>query len=438
MDLDEPARPSRRRVLRAAGGAAAWLPLASALSSCLTLGVEGSPDGPLEVLYLGDATQQESFNQLFDAFQQAHPDIGINARGIAAGDWGTFANTVSTQIAGGKVPDVIQVATEGQRLFAAKGLMEPLDAYMERDRDLVDAYFADVDPRLREWTVTYGSPDGHTYYIPGGYNTTVLYCNTEVFDAAGVELPEREWTWQEFRAAGERIKERTGAFLIPLGFSFPFVDIMPWLLTNGASTLDEDWARGTFASDAAVEAATFVKGLIDDGLAPKPGGTFDAMGQLRNGNLATLGGGRWPTLDVRRLDLLDRVRIVSWPANARPGSPVGWDGWPILKASRKKEKAWTFLTWLMSREASVFYAENGGSTIPARNSVATAEPFLDQAPPGTELLPEAVTYGTPIPSPERGSEVQDVVTQGWQAAITGTKPVRDALEEANDRLGGLL
>ncbi|MDT0443493.1 ABC transporter substrate-binding protein [Streptomyces johnsoniae] len=438
MDPHGPAHLPRRRVLRATAAAAGSLPLVSALTSCLNLGVEGSPHGPLDVLYLGDATQQQSFNQLFDAFREAHPDIELEARGIAAPNWGTFANTVATQIAGGKVPDVVQVATEGQRLFASKGLMEPLDDYIANDRALVDAYFADVDPRLRDWTETYSSTDGRTYYIPGGYNTAVLYCNTEVFEAAGVDLPAREWTWEEFRRAGVLIKERTGAFLIPLGFGFPFIDIMPWLLTNGASTLNSTWDEGTFDSEGAVEAAAFVKGLIDDGLSPRPGGTFDAVGQLRNNALATLGGGRWPTLDVRRLDMLDRVRIVSWPVNAGHGSPVGWDGWPILKASQKKEKAWTFLTWLMSEEASVFYARNGGSTVPARNSVATGAPFLDQAPPGTEALPEAITYGTPIPSPERGSEVQDAINQGWQAAITGTKPVREALESANERLGGLL
>ena len=442
MDLPRPAprsrpAPSRRRVLRASAAATASLPLLSALSSC-SLEVQGSSHGPLDVLYLGDATQQQSFNQLFDAFRKAHPDIGVKARGISAMNWGTFAQTVSTQIAGGKVPDVVQVATEGQRLFAAKGLMEPLDDYIARDRALVDDYFADVDPRLRKWTETYGSPDGKTYYIPGGYNTAVLYCNTRVFQEAGVDLPDGEWTWEEFRQAGVRIKEQTGAFLIPLGFGFPFVDIMPWLLTNGASTLSTAWDEGTFASDAAVEAATFVKRLIDDGLSPKPGGTFDAVGQLRNGKLATLGGGRWPTLDVRRLDLVDQVRIVDWPVNAGHGSPVGWDGWPILKASRKKEKAWTFLTWLMSKEASVFYAKIGGSTVPARNSVATSRHFLTDAPRGTETLPKALTYGTPIPSPERGSEVQDVVTQGWQAAITGTRSVRSALESANEKLGGLL
>lgn len=432
--------PTRRQALRLTAAAGLAVSAAPALTGC---GGSDSPagtanKGSLTLIYLGDATQQKAFNQLFDAFHKAHPGITIKARGIAAKDWATFANTVSTQIAGGKVPDIVDVATEGQRLFASKGLLEPLDAYLDLDKKEVADYFGDADPKLKQWTQKYGSPDGKTYFVPGGYNSTVLYCNTTVFDKAGVELPDKGWTWDDFRRAGQRIKERTGAYLLPLGYGFPFVDIMPWLLTNGASTFNADWDKPTFDSPAAIEAATYVKGLLDDGLSPKPGGTFDAAAQLAKGKLAALGGGRWPTLDMRRLKLVDKVRIMPWPVKAGHGSPIGWDGWPILKASHNKETAWTFLKWLMSKDAAVFYAKIGGTNIPARNSVAQSKEFLADAPAGSEQLAKAITYGTPIPSPERGAEAQAAITQGWQAAITGTKPVAEALRAANDKLAGLV
>ena len=46
-------------------------------------------------------------------------------------------------------------------------------------------YYADVPANLLEWTQKYGSPDGQTYFIPGGYNTVVMYCNVEVFEVHG-------------------------------------------------------------------------------------------------------------------------------------------------------------------------------------------------------------------------------------------------------------
>jgi multiple sugar transport system substrate-binding protein len=394
--------------------------------------------GTLVMAYLGDATQQKAFQALFDEFNKTYPKVQVKATGIAAGDWGTFASTISTQIAGGKVFDIVDVATEGQLLMASKGVLEPLDDFIARDKAVVDDYYNDIDPHLKEWSAKYGSPDGKTYFIPGGYNTVCMYCNTDVFSQAGVDLPTDTWSWADFFAAGQQIKDKTGAFMLGIGYGFPFVDIMPWLLTNGASTLDADWKNPTLGTPEAVAAATFVKKMLDAGLSPKPGGAFDAASQYQKGKLATLGGGRWPTLDVRLLKMVDKTQIVPWPMQTTPGSPAGWDGWPIMKASQNKEAAWAFLKWIMSPDASKFYAQVGGTNVPARNSVASSSVFTDDAPKGTENLMKAITYATPIPSPARGTEVQNVITKAWQAAILGTSSVQQAFDNADSQLKPLL
>lgn len=440
-------QPSRRRMLQMMGTAAAAIPAAGVLSACGSSSSSGGGSSAkigagkttLTMAYLGDASQQAAFKALFTAFNKVHPEIGIQANGIAAGDWASFANTISTQIAGGQSYDIVDVATEGQLLMSSKGVLAPLDDLIAQDKAIVDAYYAGIDPHLREWTSKYGSPDGKTYFIPGGYNAMVLYCNTDVFTKAGVDLPASDWTWAEFKRAGQQIKQRTGAYLIALGDgSFPFGDIMPWLLTNGASTLSADWTQPTYDSAQAVAAASFVKGLLDAGLAPKLGGTYDAPGQMAAGKLATLGGGRWPTLDMRRLNLVSKVRIMDWPTQVQKGSPIGWDGWPILNSSKNKQAAWTFIKWLMSRDASVFYAQVGGTNVPALNSVAGSPAFLNNAPQGTQLLPAAIGYGTPIPSPKQGAATARVISTGWKNAITGLQPVQAALSAANEQLKPLL
>jgi len=449
MNRGVPAPISRRNILKGIGAAAAAIPAvvllggggASAakpsLSSRPKAFRRGGDSVELQLAYLGDETQQASWEALFKAFNESNPEITIKATGLAAAGWSDYATTVATQLAGGAEYDIVYMATEGQRLFASKGVLLPLDDYIAADQDIIDDYYADVDPNLREWTLTYGSPDGQTYYLPGGYNTMVMYCNIEVFEAAGVELRD-DWTWDEFYEAGVAIKEATGAFLHPMGSGFTFGQVMPWLLTNGASTLDADWANATFNTAEAVAAAEFVKRCIDEELSPVPGGEFDAVAQLADGNLATLGGGRWVTGDMRRVELVDKVRIVNWPTQTGNGSPVGWDGWPIMKASKNPDAAWAFLRWLTSVDASVYYAEIGGTNIPARNSVANSESFLANAPAGSELLAAAISFGTPIPSPENLPEVDTAINDGWQAAITGQRDVQDALDEANDAIQSLL
>src|SRR5690625_938288 len=128
----------RRSILRAGPLAALSVPALGALAACGGDGGGGDAGdgtGELHLIYMGDATQQETFQALCDEFQKSHPEITLNANGIASGDWATFGNTVSTRIAGGERADIISVATEGQRLMSSKGLFEPLDELIERDSE---------------------------------------------------------------------------------------------------------------------------------------------------------------------------------------------------------------------------------------------------------------------------------------------------------------
>lgn len=397
----------------------------------------GKAGGSVTFVYYGDAEQQKSYEQLFTKFRAAHPEITLKAQGIAAKSWADFANAVSTRLAGGQPLDVVQIATEGQRIFSSKGLLEPLDDYIKRDQAAVDGYYKDTPPELKKWLQQYSSTDGKTYYLPGGYNTMALYVSGKIFSAAGVKPPTDTWTWEEFRTIGRTVKDKTGAFVTSAGNGY-FTDVMPWLLNNGASTFNEDWSQPTFDSPQAVEALTFVRSLVVDGLVPKPGGTYDAPTQMSQGKIATFGGGRWLTNDLRRLKALDGVELVKWPAKGAAGSPVGWDAWPILKGSKNKDAAWTLITHLISEEFGDTITTGGGGAVPGRISDATGEAFLKNAPKNTELLYELLKVATPIPSPNRGAESQKAIEEAWLQGISGTKEPQAALSEANAKLQDLL
>lgn len=430
-----PGSLSRRRFLGGLG-AAAFAPAALSLAGCGG-GSSGGADGELTFVYYGDADLQKDYDKLFTKFKQDHPDIKLKAQGIAADSWAEFANTVSTRLAGGQPLDVVQIATEGQRIFASKELLEPLDEYIGKDQELVDEYYEDTPPQLKEWLSQYASPDGKTYFIPGGYNTMAAHVSGEVFSKAGVEMPDDEWTWDDLRTMGRTIKDKTGAYLIPAGNGY-FADVMPWLLTNGASTLNDKWDTATYDSPEAIEALTFVRSLVVDGLAPKPGGEFDAATLMSQGKLAIFGAGRWGTNDLRRLKAIDGVELLPWPKQKAPGSPVGWDAWPILKGSKNKDAAWTLIKYMMSEEFGDTITTGGGAAVPARVSDATSDEFLEDAPENTELLSELLEVATPIPSPNRGAECQKVIEEAWLQGVSGTKQPDAALKEANTKLQELL
>lgn len=403
-------------------------------------GAEGEPDsGELNFVYMGDADQQKAFNALFAEFNKQYPDIKLKAVGIPSGNWATFSTTVATRLAGGQKIDIIQVATEGQRLFASKGILADLAPYIEQDQEVVDDYWDDISPNLQKFNEEFAAgPDGETVFIPGGFNTMAMYLNTDVFEKAGVAIPEDgNWTWDEFVAAGKQIKEKTGAYLVGAGSGY-FVDVMPWLTTNGGSTFNADWSEPTYNSPEAVESAEFARSLVEMGLAPKPGGQFDGNTAFKQGKLAILSGGRWPVLGVRELDMVDKTVVVNWPTKTGNGSPVGWDAWNIAKNSDNKQAAWTFIKFLMSEEAGSYFAEIGGTIVPARESVANSPAFTDNAPEGTIRLSEAMDFATPIPSIDQGAEAQKVIEEAWGTIIAGQGEAQKTLDAAQAELEQLV
>ncbi|MFC7465057.1 ABC transporter substrate-binding protein [Brachybacterium sp. GCM10030252] len=276
---------TRRRALGTMG--ATGLASLAALSACggdPGAATEGAGGDAVEFVFLGNVNQREQFDQLFAAFTEKHPEIDLQTA-AKSGSWAQFTYTVATQIAGGQPPDIIQMATEGQRLFASKGVLAPLDDLIAGDQDIVEDYYDDIHDNLRIWSTQYGSPDGSTYYMPGGYNPVVQFCNMDLLTGAGVDLPEDGFTWSDLMDAGKKVKSQ-GAFLMTAGNGY-WHDVLPWLTNNGTSSLDEDWARATINSREAIEAAEFARELVAKGYAPEPGGSYDAPTLMQRGELAT-------------------------------------------------------------------------------------------------------------------------------------------------------
>lgn len=428
-----------RATLLRAMGVAALLPLAGGtLAACAPTGGGGSAtSGKVVFVFYGGADAQKVYNKLFESFAKKYPNIDIKAQGISADTWADFLNTVSTRIAGGQQIDVIQVATEGQKLFANRDILEPLDAFIKKDQAFVDEYYADTPPQLREWLNTYGSPDGKTYYMPVGYNTMALQVSKKVFASSGVDVPAEGWTWEDFRAAGTALQKSSGAFLTVAGSGY-FTDVMPWLVTNGVSTMDPEWSTPTLYTAEAVEALEFVRSLVVDKLTPKPGGNFDATTQMKQGKIATFGGGRWPTVGFQDLKMVDQVTLRPWPANKAPGTVVGWEGWPILKGSRNKDAAWTLIKYLMSEQYGEAITRGGASFVPARISITQGESFTSNAPENSTLLYEQLETAVPLPAPEQATEFARIIEEAWGQGVTGAKSPDAALRDAQAKLEDLL
>ncbi len=391
--------------------------------------------GSLTVTYLGTADQQVVWNKLFALFRQKYPNVQLTSEANASNNWATYFNAISTQIAGGKVLDVVQVATEGQRLFASRGLVQPIDDYLTRDKAELAEYYADTDPHLRQLG-TQSSPDGKTYYLPGEYNPMCIWYNVEMFQQAGVSEPDDSWTWDDFLAIAKKIS-KPGVYGFRAEAAY-FTGIMPWILTNGGNILNTSWTQSTTTDPTVVEALSFMRSLVAQGVSPAPGGTFDPYGAMAQGKLAMFGGGRWPIVNIRQLGIVDKVKIVAWPRKAKQGSPIGFGAYPIMRASQNKEAAWAFVKFMASQEASTFFVQNGGTTVPLRRSVASSSAFLDNTPAGMEKMYPALAYGTLLPAPNQENVIELDIDNVAAQVLTGNVSASQGMTQLGQQITSAL
>ncbi len=298
-----------------------------------------------------------------------------------------------TQIAGGSAPDVIGTGDVQLPTLVNRNFTLDLRPYMDADPafDSSDWY-----PEILEG-LTY---DGKVVGLSDNWDTQALYYNRKLFREAGVAEPTADWTWDDYRAAAEKLTRGEGADKVWGSFWQKwFVPVADAVAAAGGSVYDEAGRRCTLTSPEGIEALTFLDDLRRAGV--DPGATEDrVLGRepdeiFAAGNAAMLvGDGRWGAYAFNEAEDLD------WAVAELPRGPKGRSNFFHLAAysipsnSKNPDLAWAFLRFMTSREGvDMGIAESQG--VPAIRSVATSalvadqpivrehnalQPFLDELP----------------------------------------------------------
>ncbi|HRX02772.1 MAG TPA: extracellular solute-binding protein [Anaerolineae bacterium] len=166
--------------------------------------------GPAEIRmgWWGNDDRAARTLQVIELFQLAYPDIKV----VGEPNGGTpdhFA-IIDTQLAGNNAPDLIQF---GGNWPDYQQYLEPLNGYLGKQL-MIDT------PEQFDQTalIPATAADGNLYAVSLGTNTLVLAYNKTMIEAAGMELPKDNMTWDELIAYGTELKSK-----LPEGVA-PFVD----------------------------------------------------------------------------------------------------------------------------------------------------------------------------------------------------------------------
>jgi oligogalacturonide transport system substrate-binding protein len=205
----------------------------------------------LRFAWWGGAARHEATLKAIALFERRHPGLKIKAEYMG---FNGYLERLTTQIAGGSEPDVMQINWAWLAMFSKRG-----------------RGFTDLNPyrpllSLDEFSTEdlgQGVVAGHLNAMPVSYTARVLLWNQAAFGRAGLALPR---TWDELFAAGPVFKSKLGDAHYPLdGELYDMILLSQSYIhqKRGTPYVDPAAPRVAMSLAAAVEWVQTYKRLVD-------------------------------------------------------------------------------------------------------------------------------------------------------------------------------
>ncbi|MCE2466987.1 MAG: sugar ABC transporter substrate-binding protein, partial [Caldilineaceae bacterium] len=327
--------------------------LAIAVTGCAAAPPAATAPGETVVTWAmwGSPAELATHQSVADAYMAENPDVAIE---ILSEPWGDYFTKMQALWAGGDgsvIPDILFLWPTPS--YAAEGVLENLQPFIDRDGYNVDDYWPDLLESAKY--------DGDVYGFPRDIGLEVLYYNKDVFDEVGVPYPDETWTWADLETAANQLKvvDDTGR-VSRYGLGMEGGKYMLWVLQNHGALLDDyrNPSACTLDQPEAVQGLEFFANLMATDAAM----TSDNLNQA-GGDAAVFQAGQVAMIiqNASRVSAFNAaemnydVSVVPIPDGGRRAASAGGAAWTMSAGSDNKEDAWHFLQRLQST--------NGGQRI---------------------------------------------------------------------------
>jgi multiple sugar transport system substrate-binding protein len=276
--------------------------------------------------------------------------------------WGQYWDLLRTDAASGDLPDVFNIIQAYGQDYINNDALLNLQPYLDT---------AEIDPSL--WGA--GSVDPYrsaetqdVYATPLEWVTVAIYYNKDLFDAAGLEYPTADWTWDDFADYAAQLTDPDNGVFGAAVYAQYQGGYGDWIASTGTPpVVTADHTTCTLQEPGSIEALTFLKGLLDEGYMPSVsqlGGTSadDEYNLFKSGKVAMYLNGAWKLPDTIR-DVTFNWDIVPLPHNPTSGlsRPVlHASAWAASASSANPDLAANLVQFLVSDEGQRIFAEAGG------------------------------------------------------------------------------
>ncbi|HEY6738630.1 MAG TPA: ABC transporter substrate-binding protein, partial [Actinopolymorphaceae bacterium] len=360
-----------RRTRRALAAGLALSAIALPLAACGDSGERADGKTEITFSYLWTGQEDKAMQKIIADFNASQDEIVV--KGVSNPDQQAQLASMSGAKGTFDISDSFGSTTGA---FAAKGVIEPLDGFIEADGYDTDDF---LEPAMKQ-----SRYDGRTYAMPIAVHSLMLLYNKDLLDEAGVTEPPR--TTSEWASAIAKTTKVEGKKIQQLGWANP--DLTTLGYTFGGGWFD-DKGRPTPDHPGNIEAAQFyVENVARKYGAPEVQKFTSGFGEYASpqnpffqGKVAMVTDGEWMSAFIKEYapDLNWGVAPIPYPdekPELEKTTQLSSSTLFIPRNSRHKEEAWTFMKYLLDKKAMLRFTHTLAN-IPSRKSLLDDPTYED-------------------------------------------------------------
>ena len=379
-----------------------------------------------------DATTTAYLTAQKEAFEASHPGVTIEYVDCESGN--EYGVKVSTMLAGGDTSDVIMLKENDQVVqWQASGFAAPLTDYIG-SYDM--SGFVGIEKNY--------AIDGVQYGIPFRSDFWVLFYNKDLFDAAGVEYPTNDMTWDQYAELAKKLTDKEKG-IYGTHYHTWLSTVANWAVCGTDYTL----ADGNY--DNLLYFYKLYQDLEDYGacmsFADLKASGLKYGAAFENGNIAMMPMGYWQVSTFIN-DIKAGTASLNWGIVAVPhaegvaaGSSFGnMTGVMMNAKSEKKDLAWEYMSWLCGPEGAKATASVGARPAWVSEEIAEAMASVEGFPADENskaaLLPTSVAMEWPVG--EKVPDIKTIVNEEHSLIMAREITPEEGVAEMNERVAELL
>ena len=387
-----------------------------------------------------DESTTQYWGDIKKAYEAEHQNVTIEMVDLGSTDYMTV---LATELSGsGSDFDVVTIKdVPGYATLVQKNAIIPLDDYIKADGVDLGKYAGATDQVV---------VDGKLYELPFRNDFWVLFYNKDIFDAAGVDYPTNDMTWEQYDELARKVTDTTfGSQIYGAHYHTWRSTVQLIAVLDGKHSIldgNYDFMKPTYE---------MVLNQEKDGVCRKytdlktEGLHYSAA--FSGGDVAMLNMGSWfiatmmTNLASGEYDssLCGNWGIVKYPhADGVPaGSTLGTiTGLSVTTASDTPDAAWDFVKWVSGEEGAAVMASSGNFPAIMTDEVKAAITSLPGFPTD-DASKEALNVSNlylEVPYGENVSEINSILDSYHGSIMTGEMSIDEGIEAMNKEVSALL